>query len=169
MYSEIEIVQLDIANPLTSQIFREVTFDVVTAFDVLFHIVDDDAYQHALSNISCLLEPGGYFIFSENCLHTKALRSIHQVSRPIQEISNMLKGAGFRLVKRVPMFVLMNTPVDTSSVVPVLLWRVIMAPVRMINLLGYIYGAVLFPLELFLVHRLKESPSTEMIICQKVG
>ena len=65
------------------------------------------------------------------------------------------------------MFVLMNTPVDTRSNWPSLLWRLLMSPVRAFNVLGFLYGVILFPLEILLTRVSKESPSTEMMICQK--
>ena len=35
------------------------TFDLFSAFDVLFHIVDDARYRKAIANIHALLRPGG--------------------------------------------------------------------------------------------------------------
>jgi hypothetical protein len=34
---------------------------------------------------------------------------------------------------------------------------------------GHIYGTALFPLEMLLTKYLKESPSTEIMICRKSG
>jgi len=167
LYPGCSIVQLDIGRSLEEQGFAKNRFDVITAFDVLFHILDDNCFRNAILNISQLLVPGGYFIFSGNFVHGKAVRGIHQVSRPIEEITRLLGEAGLRTIKRVPMFVLMNAPVDTDSRWQLPLWRLLMSPVRVINLLGFFYGAVLFPLEVFLTKVLKESPTTEMMICQK--
>ena len=168
LYPEFSIVQLDIGSLLTGQEF-ESQFDVITAFDVLFHIVDDDNFRRAIFNISQLLAPGGYFIFSDNFIHGKTIRSLHIVSRSVEEINSLLKEAGFRIIKRAPMFFLMNAPADTKGRLPLLIWKLLMAPVRIINLLGIFYGVLLFPIEVFLIKFLKESPTTEMMICQKVG
>src|ERR1043166_8271428 len=43
-------------------------FDAVSAFDVLFHIVDDAQYARAFENIPSLLRPGGWFLGPENFL-----------------------------------------------------------------------------------------------------
>lgn len=167
-YPEISIVRFDVTKPLEAEEFNT-RFDVITAFDVLFHIVDDEKYRRAFASISRLLTPGGYFIFSENFLHSRVLRSAYQVSRSIEEISDILSGLGFQVIRRVPMFVLMNAPVDTGSSWPLRVWRVAMTPVRMLNVLGVFFGAVLFPLEVFLIRALMESPTTEMAICRKAG
>jgi len=90
-YSRQRIVQLDIGNSLEAQGFLENAFDIITAFDVLFHIVDDKRFQKAFINISMLLKPGGYFIFSENFPHNKVIRYEYQVSRSIEEIDATIK------------------------------------------------------------------------------
>jgi len=167
-YPEFSVVQLDIGNTLATQNFIEESFDVVTAFDVLFHIVDDEAFRRALFNISYLVKPMGYFIFSDNFLHGKTFKSDRQVSKSIEEISSVLKEAGFGIIKRTPMFFLMNAPIDTKSSLPLALWRLLTLPVQISNLVGFLYGAILFPIEIFLIKIFKESPTTEMMICQKI-
>ena len=44
-------------------------FDVVSAFDVLFHIVDDNRYEKAIKNIHSMLKSNGIFVFSDNFIH----------------------------------------------------------------------------------------------------
>jgi hypothetical protein len=57
--------------------------------------------------------------------------------------------------------------VDTSTSWPFKFWRLAMLPVSALPPLGRIYGALLYPLELQLTRFLRESPTTEMMICQK--
>ena len=64
------------------------------------------------------------------------------------------------------MFVLMGTPTDTSSSIPEFLWKIAMLPVRLWSVVGYVYGAALFPFELALTKLLREGPSTEIMICR---
>lgn len=142
-------------------------YDIISAIDVTFHITSDSGFARALENCASLLKPKGYLIISENFVHWDKDRSFHQVSRTLSEITKQLHHQQLCIVKRVPMFVLMNTPLDTKSSTPLTLWRFAMAPVKLIPPLGEIYGALLFPLELFLTRFIKESPSTELMICQK--
>jgi 2-polyprenyl-3-methyl-5-hydroxy-6-metoxy-1,4-benzoquinol methylase len=165
-YPDVPCVQLDISGSLDAQGFKG-RFDVISAFDVLFHIVDDDRFRAAISNLSSLCKSGGYLIFSDNFPHGKTVRASHQVSRSLEEITCLLAEAEFVLVKRAPMFFLMNAPVDTKSSWPLLLWRSVMLPVRLVHPLGALWGALLFPVELCLTGFLKESPTTELMICQR--
>jgi SAM-dependent methyltransferase len=141
-------------------------FDAVSANDVLFHIVDDDAYRRALSNVFRALRPGGYFVFSENFLHGRTLRSEHQVSRSIEEITAMLRETGFRVFARRPLFVLMNNPVDSSSRMLRSSWRLLKRAVRRPGV-GGVLGAVLYGPELALVDIFKEGPSSEVMVCRR--
>ena len=160
-----KFLQMDISGDLTDQTAN--TYDVISAFDVLFHIVDDAAFQAALANIARLLRPQGFFIFSDNFLHGRGRRASQQSHRTLVEITSALAKAGLRTVRRVPMFVLMNTPVDSENEWLLFLWRAMMFPVHLMPFLGSLYGAALYPIELRATRLLKESPTTEMMICFK--
>lgn len=167
-YPDSRFTRLDISGVLESQ-HTGGPYNVISAFDVLFHITNDARFADAIANISRLLTPSGYFIFSDNFLHGHGVRGDHQVSRSLQEISDIVTKAGFQIIRRVPMFILMNAPVDISAPWPFKFWRLAMLPVRAVPLLGSIYGALLYPLELQLTRFLRESPTTEMMICRKSG
>ena len=156
-------IGLPLAQPLSSETGR---FDVVSAFDVLFHIVDDALYARALANIATLLKPGGLFVWSDNFIHRPTARIAHQVSRSLRDITSAVDRAGFRIERRVPMFVLMNYPADASRLAG-LAWTALMSPAMLSNTLGGIWGRMLYPLERRLVHSAKESPSTELMICRR--
>jgi len=142
-------------------------YDVVSAFDILFHIVDDARYQKAIQNIYGLLRPGGWFIFSDNFLHYGTERARHQVSRSLEDITAILREIGFRIIRRTPMFVLMNDPVDQPHRFFRWAWIIFETFVQKTNFLGQIYGTVVYPWELLLTRYLKESPTTEIMICKK--
>ena len=142
-------------------------FDAISAFDVLFHIVDDARYKQAINNIYSLLKPGGLFIWSDNFLHENALRATHQVSRTLKNIERIVVSTGFQIIERRPMFYLLNTPVDTRSHLHQLLWKLISLIVQKCKITGLAIGGALFPLELILTSLTNEGPSTEMMICKK--
>lgn len=167
MYPSNEFLQLDIGDEVGYKTLQN-KFDIISAFDVLFHIVDDSRYNNAIKNIFSLLKPGGLFIFSDNFLHQDSLRSARQVSRSLSVIQKALRENNFEVILRRPMFVLMNAPVDTNRSVLRLMWRTITSLVRHSDRMAYLVGNVLYPLELLLVSVITESPSTEMMICKSV-
>ena len=143
------------------------SFDAASAMDVLFHIVDDAAYARAFVNLASVLKPGGWLLWSDNFLRHATERVTHQASRSLDESVRCVEAAGFEIVDRVPMFVLMNYPADTTSRLARWAWTAMVAPAALAEPIGGMVGAVLYPLERALVRRMRESPSTELMICRK--
>jgi SAM-dependent methyltransferase len=149
------------ANP-----FGDARFDVVSMMDVLFHIVDDARFRRAFETVFGLLVPGGYLIFSENFLHGPTVRIPHQASRSLAEIEAAVDGAGFERLRRRPVFHLMNAPVDSASRLHERWWRMLQRRAASPRQ-GAALGALLYPLELTLVARRSEGPSTELMVCRR--
>ena len=165
-YPAVDFYQLDIGTSGDVRFLDQ--FDVISAFDVLFHIVDDSKFSQALKNIYSLLKPGGMFIWSDNFVHQESIKITHQVSRSLSQIETALEQTGFQIVERFPMFYLMNTPVDTRSIMLKKLWGYFTSFISLSELFGQIAGAVLYPLELWLTASQKESPTTELMICKRI-
>lgn len=165
-YPTCEVVQLDIGDESAATLGRR--FDVVSIMDVLFHITSDRRYERAFANLASLVKPNGLLVFSENFVHQRNPREAQQVNRSLAEIEFLLRKVGFEPLARRPMFVLMNYPVDSTSRVHRLCWRALVLAMVAWNGLGAVLGAVLYPLELALVARLKEGPSTELMLCRKL-
>ncbi len=161
----VKVVRLDIGGDDPSA--GGETYDALSAMDVLFHIVDEDAYRRALHNIAGLLAPGGILLFSENFLTAGAARASHQVSRSDAEIRALLADAGLEPVELRPMFWLMNTPVDSDSRALALWWRLLTRAVGIHDVLGRVAGALLYPVELVLVGRSGRGPSTKLMTCRR--
>jgi len=159
--------QVDIGQALEPDLAALDPFDAVSAMDVLFHIVDDDQYGRAFANIARLVRPGGWFLWSDNFLRHTTERVEHQVSRSLADSERLVRSAGFEIVGRVPMFVLMNYPADTRSRVAKLAWTAMVAPAALAEPLGWLVGAALYPIDLWLTGHTRESPTTEIMICRK--
>lgn len=165
-FPEDEFFEADIGAAYSLR-FTPHVFTAVSAMDVLFHIVDDAAYREAFRNIAAALEPGGWFLWSDNFLHHDTERIEHQASRSLTESEDAVRAAGFTIVERVPMFVLMNYPTDSRSRLARLAWTVMVAPAALAEPLGWLVGAGLAPLDTWLTSVVKESPTTEIMVCRK--
>jgi len=142
-------------------------FDFVTCMDVMIHIVDDTLYQNALTNMCKLLDPGGRLIFSDLFLHAPARRFEYIVHRPLDAVEDACRLAGFEIVERRPMFVLMNEPVDSNSRLLKTEYGLLGRVIRRFPPLGSPAGAMMYPLEILLTSTLRESPATEIMVCRK--
>lgn len=163
-HPEVRFLRLDISEP--GDALEPGSFDAVSCMDVLFHITDDARYESALTSVARLLRPGGAFVLSENFLHRPEQRGVHQVNRTLDWIHAALEDAGFEIVRRVPMLVAMNAQVDASP-----LWRKLwggaLRAATITSATGWLAGAALYPVERRLVRRLRESPTTELMICRR--
>lgn len=166
IYPNYKFHQLDIsADDLTPLKYNN--YDALSAFDVLFHIIDDNEYRNAIKNIYFLLKPNGIFIFSENFVHEEKISAPHQVSRTLSTIKTMLINEGFEIIDRSPMFFWMNEPVDTNIKLLKLIWRINVYIISRIDSLGCLIGSLLYPIDMLLINIMKESPTTEIMICRK--
>ena len=164
-FPKCKFLELDISDNVDSISDK---FDIISAFDMLFHIVDDERYSKALENIYRLLKPGGIFIFSENFIHQNPKNNKYQTSRSLNDIELIIKRCGFKILNRSPMFFLMNAPVDSNSVFFRKSWRLITKVVQKGEFFGSLLGIMLFPIEILMINLKKEGPSTEIMICKKI-
>jgi SAM-dependent methyltransferase len=142
-------------------------FGAISAMDVLFHVLDDDAYCRAFATLFALLEPGGVLVFTENFLHDEARGAPHQRSRTLQGIERVVRDAGFEILRRRPLFYLMNAPLDTRSRLHRVWWRALAGAASRSDRVGGWLGACLYRPELALIARLQEGPSTEIMLCRR--
>jgi hypothetical protein len=163
-HSGLEVVKMDVTAERCA--VRDRSFDFVSAMDVLFHILDDSAYRRAIGNLRALVTPGGYLILTENRVRRAEQRGDRQVSRTAETIDRLLGEAGFTVVSRRPMFVLMNTPLNSGSRVLRLWWQLIMTLATRWPRLGGILGALVYPVERVLLRFVSEGPSTELLVCR---
>lgn len=163
-YSDVHFERGDISG---ERPFDKETFDVVSAFDILFHIVDDDGYRRAFANVHDMLRPSGTFVFTEHFPRGNRKGGGHHVSRPLGEIENILHETGFEIVSRRPVFVLMSWPVGTTRPWRASLWSKRMVPLIKNERWGNVVGAALFPIEALLTRIMPESDATEIMVCRK--
>jgi hypothetical protein len=107
-------------------------------------------------------------LFPEKLRAPPQSEKARQVNRSLAEIEFLLRKVGFEALARRPMFALMNYPVDSTrgcagSAGGRWCWQW-----RLGTRFGAVLGAVLYPLELALVARLKEGPSTELMLCRRL-
>jgi SAM-dependent methyltransferase len=161
------ILRLDIGDSLpTSELGR---YDIVSAFDVLFHIVEEERYERAIRNVCALLRPGGMLLFSDLLPRNGVHRVEHVVFRPMKDVTALLAKTGFEVVCHVPMLVVMEEPLDSANQWYCFLWKMMTYPVKHSEFAGFVIGGMLYPLELILTKVFTESPTTEIVVCRKPG
>jgi SAM-dependent methyltransferase len=164
-FPQSRFIQADIGEPSLPAEMQN-GYDVVSAFDVLFHIVDDERYQQALENVRNALRPGGWFLYSDNLVPLEA-RVAHYVSRSEASILDALQRSGFEVLRRMPMFVLMNDPVRTKSRVLRRWYSLLRSLGGRGEIIGGMLGAALLPLEITATRFIERGPGTELLLCRR--
>jgi 2-polyprenyl-3-methyl-5-hydroxy-6-metoxy-1,4-benzoquinol methylase len=155
----------------SNEIPRDRRYDLVTAFDVLFHIVDEANFKTAIRNIGEMAAPGALVLISDNFLKKPRQGHFEQAHRTLGEYTQELDANGLSVIGLKPIFVLMNGPVNFTSDrayrVYRKMWDTIMFIVGKSELLGAIAGFLLYHIDGILVRSMKRSITTELLICRK--
>lgn len=161
-----DIAQLQQALPATPPL----GYDLVSVFDVLFHVVDDAQYEQAVANIGRLTRPGGYVLYAEN-LPRQTARLQHFVRRARTQVMDALSQAELEVVATFPMFVLMNSPSSSDSSVHHHFWNRLVAVMQRFQRVAGVVGAALFPIEKALLrwYGQQEGPCTSLLVLKKKG
>lgn len=143
-------------------------FNVITAFDVLFHIVDDKKFEQAIKNIRRYCTDDALILITDIFLHKEPYILNHQKSRTLSTYEEVLKRNGIEVIERIPVHYLLNAPLDISSgllrgLILTLWWQMfVLAIERTTHLFGYVFSWV----DAVLSKWVKESISTELMICR---
>lgn len=165
-FPDLPIHQFDVAGAIEE--LPQPPADVVSAFDLLYHLIDDAAYRLALANLGRLTRPGGLLVISENFRRVGPRRYASvQVNREEGEILRALDEAGFDVVKRRPLFVLMNAPACGGPDLLHTWWQRVHRLLTTRPGSGAVLGPALYPLELCCVSITRPAPSTELAICRR--
>lgn len=156
-------------------------FDVVHAVDVLYHIVDDFKWAAAIGNLVSLVDTNGVFVCSDKFPANGHYQPMQHVRRRSLDLyRQVLSVHGFEVVRRNPVFVLMDDPIRCGShpmlgSLSHLQWKVLTKLVRMATVSPALHGLVAnivahlqLPAERVLLRLLKESPNLEIIVARRV-
>lgn len=145
-------------------------YDVVSAFDVLLHVTEDDAYRTALGNLRRCVAPGGLLVLAEP-LAEEPVRFVpgsHSRARRTDDVVNWLADEGWRTKKVVPMVWLLGNPIERSMVSRYFALRLAWAAMAVSSraeLPGYLVGAAVYPVDRALA-RLRFGPSSKLVLAE---
>lgn len=83
-------------------------YDVVNAFDVLYHIVEEDRWEAAVRRLGQALAPGGLLLLTDVLSPVRARLAAHNVMRDRDRYTEILKSANVRVLWDRPTHYLLN-------------------------------------------------------------
>jgi len=92
----------------------EDSFALVAAIDVLYHLVEQRAFETALGNLSRRVQPGGRLLVSDVFVETDRRVAAHVRRRPLAAYQRVL-GERFELEDREPVFAVLGDPTPRAG------------------------------------------------------
>jgi SAM-dependent methyltransferase len=171
-YPQYAFHRCDIGGELPAGARRD--HDAATAFDVLFHIVDDTAFARAIGNLAQLVRPGGCVLISDSLADRPWGPTQTEYHRTYQHYLVEMAKHGLQAVHVEPVFYTMTTTFagserlakftgHTTQVVartaarPVTAWA------------NHLTGAALYAADGALARSGERGPSLNILIAQKAG
>ena len=143
-------------------------YDIVTALDVLYHVVDGALLDSALRNIFEVLRPGGVFALHDEFLHRPGEHHGYIYWRSLDQWQQALSRAGLEVVYRTPIFFCMVQPNDCATPRGAArmdkLWTRSNAVIQRFPSLA---GALGYAVDTTLGAMLNEGPSMELLLARR--
>jgi len=167
-FPEFEFHKRDLGEPGLSQLVGT-GFDLVTAIDMLYHVVDDQAFAQALANLAYCVAPGGLLAIHDIFLREGEREFGYMKLRNLARYTAALNAAGFDVLSRSPTFFfsVQWAKIDRPSTEKAhdWAWSRLFAPA--IRHWPGATGAVTCTVDRALGAVLNEGPSFEMMVCRR--
>ncbi|MDA8117488.1 MAG: class I SAM-dependent methyltransferase [Actinomycetota bacterium] len=177
-FQEFRLVQGDLSEQLA---FPEDGFDLVTATDVLYHIVDDRRWHQALAQLCDLVAPGGALLLTDKFPREGIRQAFpHVRRRSLSEYKCVFEERGLKLEYIRPVFVLMDDPITCGAMrwlgyLSLAQWTVVQKVIRMLwhwpwlrDVVAVFLAGLQFPFEWALVRLLDRTPNLEILVARKI-
>lgn len=159
------------------------SFDVVTAIDVIYHIVDDTAAERALRALAGLVAYGGLFLATDKTvgLHSRFDEQPIVVRRPVKWYTDILTDCRLEPVALKPVFWCMDPPVDharrsVSLVAATCGWWAMRAVTKgwkrnslVQRFAGSVSGAVGYSVDSAMLRISSSSPNLQLLVYRRGG
>jgi len=159
-------VSADISDPPDGAIDRK-TFNVITVFDVFYHIVDDERLAAALENIRARLAANGIIIVFDQLTKNDYVLRKHVKFRSEASYFELLKKAGLEIVEREKLFLFLVPPLYGRRVLDIPIggiYKVIGICMKAVPFLGRFLGKRMYEIDQLLQRRNVRIPNNEVFI-----
>jgi len=93
------------------------SYDLVTVFNVLLHIIDEDRFADAAAHVAAAVRPGGHLLLVEPALFLEgSIRPLKpgasSTARPLARYREVLEGAGLEFITASASTTVANNPIE---------------------------------------------------------
>jgi len=109
-YPQYKFIKGDISSPQLVSTINS-SFDILNVFDVLYHIIDDEAFIQAITNIVSLTKKNGIILLSDLAGQNNISVAQHVKFRNRKFYENILRENNARIIGIYPLYYFMNRPI----------------------------------------------------------
>jgi SAM-dependent methyltransferase len=178
-YPKYDFIKADISEqnlPLSKK------FDIITAFDVLFHIIDEEKFEQAIRNIKKFSHKNAVILIMDNFLKKYKPPRYHEYDRTLEYYKKIMISDSIKIIDVKPIFYFMNAPIDIerehskfNRFLIKSMWRINnkIGYLRKFGVLGkifiYLWAAVLYYLDRTILNFISTGPSTKLLVAKYRG
>jgi len=115
-YPNHRFIKGDISNLDCNKMFPNEKYDIITAFDVLYHIVNEKDFENAIENIKRFSHKGTIVLIVGNILKEYKPARGHENDRTLSYYKKVLNSYSIEIKEIKPIFYFMNTPIDIEAI-----------------------------------------------------
>jgi SAM-dependent methyltransferase len=145
-------------------------FDVITLFDVVYHIIDDEAVDRLFQNISQVLSDDGVLLIFDHICKKRYSLVKHVVYRGENAYHAWLNSAGLVLHNRLPLFVLLSPPILGVKALDYLvagMYKIAGMFYRLHDKIGRLFGFLFYKLDQIARTIHLQTPNLEVLLVRK--
>lgn len=176
-YPDYRFIKADISK---AELPLDEKFDVITGFDVFFHIVEDSGFEQAIKNLKKLSHKETIILIMDNFLKEYKAARGHENDRTLEYYEKILSSNSIGIEDIRPLFYFMNTPIDIERISGRLLkflikwvwWtnRAIMGCCKKLGALGrgitYFWALTLYYFDRIILKCTFVGPSTKLLLAK---
>ncbi len=168
-YPEASFVQADLSDP---RLEAKQTYDYISIFDVMFHIVEHGKFSQAAQNLAKLSRPGTK-VFITDDFGTKTRSTLKHVrKRSLEMYQEVFSAQGFRLLNLRPLFFMMLPPEGFASSflrwLGILGWEAVTFLARW-EMFGGLVGRLMYGFDAVMRRVFPRSPAGQMAVFEYAG
>lgn len=168
-YPEARFLQADLSDP---NLETEQTYDYISIFDVMFHIVEHGRFSQAVGNLAKLSRPGTKVIITDD-FGTKTRSTLKHVrKRSLEMYQEVFAAQGFKLLNLKPLFFMMLPPEGFASGIlrwiGILGWEAVTFLARW-ELCGGLVGRLTYGFDAVMRRLFSKSPAGQMAVFEFAG
>lgn len=174
-FPELDFVRGDIASvepPVTGE------FDVISAMNILLHVVDDQAFAQAIANVRRLLAPGGLLLVIDPVSVRRRVDAptgpeVTSRARTLATWERLLREYGLELLKLSPATVVLGNPIEGPERLGTRLglraWFALARLIRGSERRARVVCEPLVWLDMLLTRLLPRGPSAKCLVARRPG